>query len=855
MMSSSINATNQLINLNFMNMKKTLLKPYFLAILGILFAINSSQAQVGPLVSWEFVNPAPINGTQATSMSTSTDNGVEQSELSRGSGFSLNPGALNKTFKTISKTYATLNTPVVSPVKVTTRLEAPDDYFQVKFQAKPGNIVNLTAIDFKLLRDATGGNAYRWAFSKDGVTFTDLGTTDGSYTRTYNTGTTTEKDADGKFQDAVDLNVPALQNLTSDDIVTFRLYIWGFSGTAGFVAFGRHPSDNFDFTPSLAIRGTVTNPSTANLLAWNFNTANAGAATDGTETSVAATTVHTNLNASQIVKGLGVGVPATLQSSINGVFPISADFATAQTNNSYYEFEVSSNETNKFISLYNINARVRRDANGASKYRWAYSLDNGTTFTPIGTESTALRSTSGYTLPTVNLATIPALQNMSSTSTVKFRVYFWGATVAGGNTAIGGIPGYNYPAITLTPFFNIIPYQSYNGLELKGMVTDNKALLSWQFSGVAGAIDNYNSTVTASGITQSLLYRGDGLEKASLANGFSSTLAPTNVPYVVDEATALEKNTYYEFKVNVDAGYAANLSKLKAKIRRSTNGVTGGSFRVSSDNGLSFSTLLPFTLPGGGAPNIPNDGFPFEIDLSGLPALQNVTSSKTIIFRIYGWDNHDKISTTGTFAFGRGDGTSVPLEMIPLELQGIVEATLPVSLASFTATKQANGIQLSWTTTSESNNSHFDVLKSNDGQNWTLLTTVQGNGNSDKVINYSYVDANPFNGANYYQLKQVDRNGTTDFSEITSVNFNLQNENSLAVNYTDGVLRVFINTAKAEKVSVVLYDLNGKMVTSQKAFVNNGNNQVEIPVRLTAGTYVVTVKGNNSVSATKLIAN
>lgn len=95
-------------------------------------------------------------------------------------------------------------------------------------------------------------------------------------------------------------------------------------------------------------------------------------------------------------------------------------------------------------------------------------------------------------------------------------------------------------------------------------------------------------------------------------------------------------------------------------------------------------------------------------------------------------------------------------------------STLGVELNRFTAKATDKSILLNWVTSSEKNNKSFEVLKSYDGKSFTSFATINGVGNSDTEKTYSYTDENPYAGANYYQLKQIDFDGKTSYSNIIS---------------------------------------------------------------------------------------
>ena len=116
---------------------------------------------------------------------------------------------------------------------------------------------------------------------------------------------------------------------------------------------------------------------------------------------------------------------------------------------------------------------------------------------------------------------------------------------------------------------------------------------------------------------------------------------------------------------------------------------------------------------------------------------------------------------------------------------------LPVELTTFTATATANNIQLNWTTATEVNNYGFEILRQarlpeGKAQNdrWSLLGFVEGHGNSSSPKEYSFVDESVFPGLYRYRLKQIDTDGSFEYSEIIEVQFGVvPTEYVLAQNY------------------------------------------------------------------------
>jgi hypothetical protein len=97
-------------------------------------------------------------------------------------------------------------------------------------------------------------------------------------------------------------------------------------------------------------------------------------------------------------------------------------------------------------------------------------------------------------------------------------------------------------------------------------------------------------------------------------------------------------------------------------------------------------------------------------------------------------------------------------------------AALPVEFVTFTATAMDNKyIQLDWQTATENNNSGFEIERSENGENWQKIGFVQGNGTTQEIRDYRYIDQTPFNGINYYRLKQIDFDGKFDYSTMKVV--------------------------------------------------------------------------------------
>jgi hypothetical protein len=100
----------------------------------------------------------------------------------------------------------------------------------------------------------------------------------------------------------------------------------------------------------------------------------------------------------------------------------------------------------------------------------------------------------------------------------------------------------------------------------------------------------------------------------------------------------------------------------------------------------------------------------------------------------------------------------------------IVDQLVPVELTSFTGRIVEGKTLLEWTTTTETNNLGFEILRSiKNDDDWTTIAFISGKGTTIETQYYSFVDES-MGGKLFYRLRQVDYNGTYNYSDIIEVN-------------------------------------------------------------------------------------
>jgi trimeric autotransporter adhesin len=181
----------------------------------------------------------------------------------------------------------------------------------------------------------------------------------------------------------------------------------------------------------------------------------------------------------------------------------------------------------------------------------------------------------------------------------------------------------------------------------------------------------------------------------------------------------------------------------------------------------------------------------------------------------------------------------------------VVDPTnLPVSWLGFSARKEKAGVQLTWSTASEKNNSGFSIEKAEQGSNdWSAIGFVGGKGNSNTVSNYSFVDGGAFAQSDvvYYRIKQIDLNGTVSYSKIITLHNDKATEEVAAAT-------VYPNPAQSDlyadfatgltDATLEVTDSYGKLLLVQQ-HVNGLNQHVNV-ASLPAGVYVLKVSQNGA---------
>jgi hypothetical protein len=174
-------------------------------------------------------------------------------------------------------------------------------------------------------------------------------------------------------------------------------------------------------------------------------------------------------------------------------------------------------------------------------------------------------------------------------------------------------------------------------------------------------------------------------------------------------------------------------------------------------------------------------------------------------------------------------------------------SALPVNMTQFAANCLDDKVQISWSTASELNASHYILQTSRDGQTWLHVAQIEAAGTTNQTTNYNYSDIN-FGALVYYRLVQIDTDGQQEIFGPISSNCALDN-NVMTVhpNPSNDNFAVSIQTKESfENAVVELVDMSGRVVLSQTTDFNAGSTMLNFDGKaLHAGTYFIRVQGQN----------
>ena len=191
------------------------------------------------------------------------------------------------------------------------------------------------------------------------------------------------------------------------------------------------------------------------------------------------------------------------------------------------------------------------------------------------------------------------------------------------------------------------------------------------------------------------------------------------------------------------------------------------------------------------------------------------------------------------------------------------ESAMPVSLQSFTSNVSGRNVGLKWVTSTETNNSGFNVERKSLDGSWSKVGFVAGNGTKNTPTTYNFSDMKLNTGKYQYRLKQIDNNGNFEYYSLDgTVEVGVPKNYEISQNYPNPfnpTTKIDFSLPFDSKVFMVVYDMTGREV---KTLVNEprqaGYHTVELNASsMSSGTYffriIANANGKDFISTKKMV--
>ncbi len=219
------------------------------------------------------------------------------------------------------------------------------------------------------------------------------------------------------------------------------------------------------------------------------------------------------------------------------------------------------------------------------------------------------------------------------------------------------------------------------------------------------------------------------------------------------------------------------------------------------------------------------------------------------------------------YAINRGSPTTPPPEdgRWGTVYAHVPQSELPVELKSFTASVSKSDVLLDWSTATEINNQGFEIQRSKAENEYEKIGYVPGHGTTTEIQTYSYTDSKITSGNYTYRLKQIDFNGTFEYSDAVAVEVTVPLEFTLEQNYPNpfnpGTV-IKYSIPENGFVTLDVYNLLGEKVASLVNSVQEaGRYEINFDASnlpagrqgLASGIYVYSLKSGSFTSVKKML--
>jgi hypothetical protein len=338
--------------------------------------------------------------------------------------------------------------------------------------------------------------------------------------------------------------------------------------------------------------------------------------------------------------------------------------------------------------------------------------------------------------------------------------------------------------------------------------------------------ENFNATISnaTTGITQIIFWGG---------------YFPENIPNPTDDFTLLLHSN--------SGGSPGSVIAARYNLQATMRATTGVVLFGVNEYMFTFDLASPILITASGT--------------YWLEMYNNSTSSANFFWETGNLDpTHGTVGSAWTTATPGVTWNLDPATDLSVQING--DDNIPVELASFTANVNEGVVELSWVTATEINNQGFEVQRSAGGE-FETLAFIEGHGTTTESQAYSYSDRSATAGTYTYRLKQVDFDGSFEYSNAIEIDVTSPAEFALDQNYPNPFnpsTKIAFRLAVDSKVSLKIFDVLGQEVANlvNSNLAAGGHNFDFDASNLNSGVYMYRIEatgidGSNFVDVKKMI--
>lgn len=184
-------------------------------------------------------------------------------------------------------------------------------------------------------------------------------------------------------------------------------------------------------------------------------------------------------------------------------------------------------------------------------------------------------------------------------------------------------------------------------------------------------------------------------------------------------------------------------------------------------------------------------------------------------------------------------------------------AVVPIELLSFVGRSECDKNVITWKSATETNNDFYTIERSVGGNDYSVVGTVKGGGNSTTTLQYSFADILSDQEYRveylYYRLKQTDFDGESEVFHPIVIKKNCGDEIFISPSITNGTIYVTAGKSKHEALISIVDEL-GRDLYSE----NTPEDWTERIIDLSAyenGIYFVRINIKSETIVKKIVLN